>query len=123
MEITKETARTTPVSQLLSNIDEWVDLLIENREEPTFDHTIGFWELTLVFPDFPWVPGVNVYARPWEHDDIWEDNEGDAHAYLLDRAKEKLKDQETKRLRQVATGPLAPIDWLTYADGEPGSGE
>ena len=121
LELDKTTARTTPVSQLLENIDDWVDFLMEHREEVNYSKTLGFLELTVRFPEFPWVPGVSVHADPWEHDKVWADYEGDEHALVLAKAKEQLKEQELKRLRNAATGPLTPIDWLTYADGEPGS--
>ena len=121
LEINKTTARTIPASQLLENIDDWTDFLIEHREEANYDKTLGFIELTVRFPEFPWVPGVAVHADPWEHEKVWAEYEGDEHAYILNKAKEQLKDQEIKRLRNVATGPLTPIDWLHYADGEPGS--
>ena len=123
LEITKTTARTIPASQLLENIDDWVDFLMENREEANYDKTLGFVELTVRFPEFPWVPGVAVHADPWEHEKVWADYEGDEHAMILAKAKEKLKKQETERLRVTAKGPLTPMDWLTYADGEPGSEE
>lgn len=121
LELTKNTARTTPVPQLLENIDDWVDFLIENRREVNFDKTLGFLEMTINFPDFPWVHGVSVHADPWEHDDVWSDYSGDEHEYMLDKAKAKLRSKEINRLRQAAEGPLTPMDWLTYADGEPGS--
>ena len=123
LELSESTARTIPAVDLLNNIDEWVDFLIENRNEVTFDETLGFWEMTINFPKFPWVYGVSVHADPWEHSLVWDNFEGDNHAYMLEKAKEKLKKSETDRLRNVATGPLVPIDWLHYADGEPGSKE
>ena len=123
LEISESTARTIPVSDLLNNIDDWIDFLIENRNEVNYDETLGFWELTINFPKFPWVHGVAVHSDPWEHDLVWKDYEGDTHAYMLDKAKKELKNKETKRLQNAAKGPLTPIDWLTYAEGEPGSEE
>lgn len=119
MEITKNDARTAAACELLRNIDDWVDFLVENRHETAFEATLGFWELSMNFPDFPWVPGVSVHADPWELDRAMGDDA--IHELLLGKAKEALKKAETRRLRRVASGPLTPIDWLTYADGEPGS--
>lgn len=120
MEITKDNARTLHPADLLANIDEWLDFLIENRNEVTFEHKIGFWELTINFPGLYWVPGVTVTAYPYEHAKIWEENEGDYHQYLLDKARDVLKEREVKRLKNQASGPLTPFDWLNYADGEAG---
>ena len=55
LELSESTARTIPAVDLLNNIDEWVDFLIENRNEVTFDETLGFWEMTINFPKFPMV--------------------------------------------------------------------
>lgn len=121
LELSKSTARTTPASQLLENLDDWIDFLMENRNEVNFEKTLGFLEMTVNFPSFPWVPCVSVHADPLEHEKIWADYEGDEHNYMLDKVKAKLKDQERDRLRLSAKGPLTPQDWLTYADGEPGS--
>ena len=111
MEITLDNVRELHPAQLLDNIDEWVDFLMENRNEVDYGKTIGFWEMTVNFPKLPWVYGVRVVVDPWEHDIVADEHDHDYHKYLLVKIKDELKKSETHRLKEVANGCLSPTDW------------